>query len=337
MDEIRRLRVEQAVRSQQGQRRPEGKMRKGSRPQIGQVQGPQEPKYGNKKGQQEASGQRKTEGRRYERGGAADHGRNAWGRDSVYERTCEPPDDTYGRGAARGDDPESESGGEDEKLAAEMAKVRKMAARLEARMQQKQHGKDKRAGAKSPRRMDDDGGFDEGARRDRDDGAVGARKAGGAGVTFDEEEGDGSIDAEEDAQAAEPPRRRRGASPAPAEGRLEPEQAWSDRCLFRLDAAQRRQLGMQEEVTFNELAPSSRQADLWPGSAVLSDLAGAAQRSTPARFASVPWAKGELAQRGMVVLRATIGILDEGRATNTRVTDEQWVAEARNELMAMAP
>ena len=100
----------------------------------------------------------------------------------------------------------------------------------------------------------------------------------------------------------------------------------------RAHAAQQRQLGMQEEVTFNELAPSSRSSDVWPGSAVLSDLAAAAQRSTPTRFASVPWAKGELAQRGMVMLRATIGVLDEGRATNTRVIDEQWVTEARNEL-----
>ena len=86
------------------------------------------------------------------------------GWDSVYERTCEPPGGTYGRGAARGGYPESESGDEDEKLAAEMAKVRKMAARLEARMQQKQHDKEKRAGAKSPGRMDDDDGFDQGAR-----------------------------------------------------------------------------------------------------------------------------------------------------------------------------
>jgi hypothetical protein len=46
---------------------------------------------------------------------------------------------------------------------------------------------------------------------------------------------------------------------------------------------------------------------------------------------------GELSQRGMVLLRATIGILDKNRATNTRVIDEQWVAEARNELVAMAP
>ena len=37
------------------------------------------------------------------------------------------------------------------------------------------------------------------------------------------------------------------------------------------------------------------------------------------------------------MLRATIDVLDEGRATNTRVIDEQWVTEARNELVAMAP
>ena len=36
-------------------------------------------------------------------------------------------------------------------------------------------------------------------------------------------------------------------------------------------------------------------------------------------------------------MRATIGVLDEGRATNTRVIDEQWVTEARNELVTMAP
>ena len=37
------------------------------------------------------------------------------------------------------------------------------------------------------------------------------------------------------------------------------------------------------------------------------------------------------------MLRATTDTLDEGRATNTRVIDEQWLTEARNELMAMAP
>ena len=204
-----------------------------------------------------------------------------------------------------------------------MAKVKKFVARLEARMQQKQHDKDKRAGAKSPGRMDDDGGLEQGARWEREDGTVVVQKAGSAGVAFDEEEDDASVEAEEDARPAEPPRRRRCASPAPAEGRLGPEPVWSDRCLFRLDAAQRRQLGMQAEVAFNELAPSNRKTDVWPGSAVPSDVAAAAQRSTSARFASVPWAKGELAQRGMVMLRATIGVLDEGRATNTRVIDEQ--------------
>ena len=61
-------------------------------------------------------------------------------------------------------------------------------------------------------------------------------------MTFDEEEEDASVEAEEDARAAAPPRRRRGVSPAPAEGRLGPEPVWSDRCLFRLDAAQRQQL-----------------------------------------------------------------------------------------------
>ena len=87
MDKMRRQRVEQAVRSQQEQQRPKGKMRKGSQRQIGQGHGLQESKYGNKKEQQEAFGPRKTEGRRYERGGASDHGRHAWGRDSVYEPT----------------------------------------------------------------------------------------------------------------------------------------------------------------------------------------------------------------------------------------------------------
>ena len=288
MDEMRLRRMEQAVRSQQGQRRPEGKIHKGSRSQIGQVQNLQESSYGGKTGQQKWNGQRKTGGRRYERGGAADHGRGAWGRDSVLEKTCEPPDEAHGRGEARGGYPESESGDEDEKLAEELANVRKMAARLEARMQQKQHGRDVRASAKSLGRMDDDDDDGQGARRDRGGGAAVAPKAGGAEVAFDEEEDHGSVGVADDAEAAEPPRRRRSASPAPAEGRVEPEPAWSGRCLFRLNAEQRRQLGMQAAVAFNKLAPSSRSADVWPGSAVLSDLAAAAQRSTVARFASVP-------------------------------------------------
>ena len=67
----------------------------------------------------EGNGQRKTGGRRYERGGASGPrpGRVGSGLES-YEPTCEPPDEAHGRGAARGGYPESESGDEDEKLAA---------------------------------------------------------------------------------------------------------------------------------------------------------------------------------------------------------------------------
>ena len=90
-------------------------------------------------------------------------------------------------------------------------------------------------------------------------------------------------------------------------------------------------------MTFNDLAPSRRQTSVWPGEAVLHDLSQPAQRSTATKFASMPWSTGELSQRGMVLLRATIDILDKNRAANTRVIDEQWLAEARNELMAMAP
>ena len=218
-----------------------------------------------------------------------------------------------------------------------MAKVKKAAAKIEARMQQRQHEKDKREGTKRPVRKDDDDDGDQSARRDRGGGGAIAPKAGGAGATCGDEEDDESGDEEEVARAAAAPRRRRSASPAPAEGRLGPEQAWSERCLFRLDAAEQRQLGMQTEVAFNEMAPSSRKTDVWPGAAVLRDVAAAAQKSTAARFASVPWSNGELARRGLVLLRATIDALDEGRATKTRGIDEQWVTEARNELMAMAP
>ena len=70
---------------------------------------------------------------------------------------------------------------------------------------------------------------------------------------------------------------------------------------------------------------------------MLRDVAASAQASTTAKFASVPWSHGELAQRGLILLRATIDELDGERATKTRVIDEQWVTEARNELMAMAP
>ena len=329
MSEMRRRRMAQEGRSQQEPQRPKGKARKGSQRQAGQGHGLQESKYGYKTERQEAFEPRKTEGRRYERGGASDRGRHAWGRDSVYEPTCEPAGGTDGRGAAQGGHPEYGSGDEDELLAAEMAKVKKLEARIEARMQQRQQEQDKRAGTKLP------GGMDEDDDDDREGGGAVAAKS--AEVAFDEDDDAASSEAEAEARAAAAPRRRRSASPAPAEGRLGPEPAWSERCLFRLDAAQQRRLGMQAEVTFNEMAPSNRKADMWPGATVLSDVAAAAQRSTGSRFASVPWAKGELAQRGMVMLRATIDTLDEGRATNTRVIDEQWVTEARNELMAMAP
>ena len=329
MSGMQRLRMAHDGRSQHGKQRPKGKERKGSQRQAGQGHGLQEAKYGHKTERQEAFEPRKTEGRRYERGGASDRGRHAWGRDSVYEPTCEPAGDTDGHGAAQGGHPKYGSGDEDELLAAEMAKVKKMEARIAARMQQRQQEQGKRAGTKLPGSMDQDDDDD------REGGGAVAAKS--AEVAFDDDDDAASSEAEAEARATTAPRRRRSASPAPAEGRLGPEPAWSDRCLFRLDAAQQRRLGMQAEVTFNEMAPSSRKADMWPGATVLSDVAASAQRSTGSRYASVPWAKGELAQRGMVMLRATIDTLDEGRATNTRVIDEQWLTEARNELMAMAP
>ena len=124
--------------------------------------------------------------------------------------------------------------------------------------------------------------------------------------------------------AAKSKRRTCGASPPPPEGRLEPERTWSDRHLYRPSEAGQRVLEVREEATFNELAPRERPADVWPGADVLNDLAHTAQPSTQARFASILWATGELAQRGLVLLRATIGILDKNRATGTRAIDGQW-------------
>ena len=121
MSEMRRRRMAQEGRSQHGTQRPKGKERKGSQRQAGQGHGLQEAKCGYKTERQEAFEPRKTEGRRYERGGASDRGRHAWGRDSVYEPTCEPAGGTDGRGAAQGGHPEYGSGDEDEQLAAEMA------------------------------------------------------------------------------------------------------------------------------------------------------------------------------------------------------------------------
>ena len=334
MDEMRRRRMEQALRSQQGQQRPAGDARKGARKESGRraaraASNFHETKSGGKAGQQQGVGQRKTGDRRYQRGGAADRGQGAWGRDSDLEKTCEPPGAANGRLEARGGHSESDSGEEDKRLAGDLAEARKMSSKIEARIQQKQNIKNKRterirAGAKSPAQMDDD---------DDDDDE---QAPGEVEVTFGSVDEDEASDADE-AAAAGSPRRRRDVSPAPAQERLEPEQTWSDRSLFVLDAAQQQKLGMQSEVTFNELAPSIRSEEVWPGSTALRDLAAAAQKSTVKKFACMPWSDGELAQRGLVLVRATIAALDEGRPTHTRVLDEQWVTEARDDLVAMAP
>ena len=330
MSGMQRPRTARDDRPQHEKQRPKGKERKGSQRQSAQGLGGQDAKHGHKTVRQEAVETRKTEGRRYERGGASDRGRYAWGRDTVYTPTCEAAADTDGHGSAQSGRPGDGGGDEDELLAAEMAKVKKLEAKIAAKMRQRQQEQIKRAGSKMPGSMDQDDDDDQ------EGGEAVAAKS--AEVTFgDDDDDDDDYGAEAGAMAATAPRRRRSASPAPAEGRLGPEPAWSDRCLFRLDATQRRRLGMQAEVAFNEMAPSSRKTDVWPGATVLSDMAASAQKSTGSRYASVPWAKGELAQRGMVMLRATIDTLDEGRATNTRVIDEQWLTEARNELMAMAP
>ena len=128
-----------------------------------------------------------------------------------------------------------------------MAKVKKLEANIAARMRQRQQEQGRRSGTKLHESMEQD---------DDDDQEGGeAVVAKSAEVTFDDDDDDDDYGAEAEALATTAPRRRRSASPAPAEGRLGPEPAWSDRCLFRLDATQRRRLGMQAEVAFNEMAP----------------------------------------------------------------------------------
>ena len=60
MDEMRRRRVEQAVRSQGEQQRPKGKTRKGPQQHTGQGHGLQESKYGSKKAQKGSFGPSKA-------------------------------------------------------------------------------------------------------------------------------------------------------------------------------------------------------------------------------------------------------------------------------------
>ena len=186
-EENTRRRVERAMQAQQGQRRPTSKARKGSSASVGLKKGDAAAGYGTKNGQQKASGWREKEGRRYERGGAADHGRDAWRRDSVLERTCGPPEGAFGNGAARGDGSESVDEDEGKVLAAELAKLRKLTESLEARMRQKKQGAAKRADTKARGRMDDDGDSEQGAIGGRGDGTDGALTGEGAGVTFGEE------------------------------------------------------------------------------------------------------------------------------------------------------
>ena len=89
MSGMQRPRTARDDRPQHEKQRPKGKERKVSQRHAGQGHGLQEAKYGHKTEQQEAFEPRKMEGRRYERGGASDRGRHAWGRDSAYAPTCE--------------------------------------------------------------------------------------------------------------------------------------------------------------------------------------------------------------------------------------------------------
>ena len=138
MSGMQRPRTAHDGRSQHGKQRPKGKERKGSQRQSVQGLGIQDAKYGHKTERQEAVGTRKTEGRRYERGGASDRGRYAWGRGTVYTPTCETAGDTDGHGSAQSGHPGDGGGDEDELLAAEMAKVKNLEASIAARMRQRQ-------------------------------------------------------------------------------------------------------------------------------------------------------------------------------------------------------
>ena len=157
-----------------------------------------------------------------------------------------------------------------------MAIVKKQAAKIKARMQQKQHDQAERAGSKRPARKDDDDDDDgdQSARRDQGGGVVVGSKTESAGATAGDEDDDDGEDDEAVARAATAPRRRRSVSPAPAEGRLGPEQPWSKGFLFRLDGAEQRHLGMQKEVAFNEMAPSSRKTGRVAGSGGVAGCGG---------------------------------------------------------------
>ena len=78
MSEMQRPRTARDDRPQYEKQRPKGKERKGSQQQSAQGLGGQAVKHGHKTVRQEAEETRKTEGRRYERGGASDRGRYAW-------------------------------------------------------------------------------------------------------------------------------------------------------------------------------------------------------------------------------------------------------------------
>ena len=179
MSGMQRPRTAHDGRSQHGKQRPKGKERKGSQRQSGQGHGTQEAKYGHKTERQEAVGTRKTEGRRYERGGASDRGRYAWGRDTVYTPTCETAGDTDGHGSAQSGHPEDGGGDEGELLAAEMAKVKKLEAKIAAKMRQRQQEQGRRSGTKLRESMEQD---------DDDDQEGGeAVVAKSAEVTFDDD------------------------------------------------------------------------------------------------------------------------------------------------------
>ena len=87
----------------------------------------------------------------------------------------------------------------------------------------------------------------------------------------------------------------------------------------------RHALGKQPDVSFNALAPSERNSDVWPPQDLLHDLAQCAEDSTagePPQFAKMRWGEGELAQRGLMLLRATTRAVDNGQRTGTRTIDE---------------
>ena len=209
MSGMQRPRTARDGRPQHEKQRPKGKERKGSQRQSAQGLGGQDAKHGHKTVRQEAVETRKTEGRRYERGGASDRGRYAWGRDTVYTPTCEAAADTDGHGSAQSGRPGDGGGDEDELLAAEMAKVKKLEAKIAAKMRQRQQEQGKRAGTKMPGSMDQDDDDDQ------EGGEAVAAKS--AEVTFgddDDDDDDYGAEAESngDDSAAATPERVSGAS-----------------------------------------------------------------------------------------------------------------------------